>query len=896
MGSGSSVNPKVYTQNPQSHQSHPNPSTPPVLSDEDMFSSFRRNSNSNTTARQQPQPQQQPEPPIPFFNPSPSIYQSQSNNSNTAPGLNHRPSSLYPGERSGFTVNGSSSSSSNRNNNNNQSRMSAPSNNRRAIRKPGAYEMQGGRRRDSTNAGNSVRFNVRVPPGVRPGQNFPVMVEGQQMVVTCPQENNAGDVIQIECQQSLFLVTVPDNVRPGQRFQVMVQGQRREIQCPANVRPGDQIRFQLPPEVRRTNGTSSSKSRDSRAFVEPTPFEKLYEVVVPDNVRPNEPFLLMADGQRVTVTCPPDGRPGKKIRFKLPIIPTEEAVSQYSVKYNKDGWIRALGTDLKFHWARHVMDKSKASRGGHNHSHTASGDLSSGSHIGAIGDGSSSYSNGHDEMILHSNTFTDTLQISPNQQSSTSSSTSTSAGNGTPTPSTPSRVLTRETSRGVVVAFSVEETAFVRMFNPEKRKYEFVLPNEASIDTTIKGTGVNFQTLLKAAAMPFADKCQWFRQQIDDRMRLKWDDGHMEIAIRREHILQDSLTAFQKIKTANFKQFFRYEFIGEPGIDAGGVAREFYEVLSDEIFNPDFGLFTYSSTDQMCLQINHASGIAEPYHLHYYRFIGQLLAKALFDGQIICHHFVRPLYKHILAWPVVMKDLEYLDREIYNNLLQLLDYAESGTFDLEDLCLDFTVNESYMGSNETVELIPGGTDITLSTNNLAQYLEAQVQYRLLARFSAQLGEMLKGFYEIIPEAMLSIFDFQELELLLCGLPNLDMEDWMRHTEYGGEYARGGGPRHEVVKWFWETVSGDFNEEQRARLLQFVTGTSGVPAQGFSHLQGNDGSIRLFTINSIGLSQSLYPRAHTCFNRIDLPVYKSKVDLKQHLTLAIQMEATGFDIE
>jgi len=488
-----------------------------------------------------------------------------------------------------------------------------------------------------------------------------------------------------------------------------------------------------------------------------------------------------------------------------------------------------------------------------------------------------------DETTPSSSQTTDTSSYIGNEGNSSSSRT-------------PTRVLTRENSRGVVVAFNVEETAFVRMLNPDTKEYEFVLPNQASIATSIKGTNVNFQTLLKAAAMPFADKCQWFRQQIDTRMRTKYEDGHMEIVIRRDQILHDSLTAFESIKPANFKQFFRFEFVGEPGIDAGGVAREFYEVLSNEIFNPNFGLFTYSSTDQMCLQINHASGIAEPQHLRYYRFIGQMLAKALFDGQIICHHFVRPLYKHILAWPVVMKDLEYLDREIYNNLVRLITMAESPDFDLEDLVLDFTVNETFLGKNQIIELVSGGGDITLTDDNLAEYLEAQVKYRLLKRFSDQLREMLNGFYEIIPEALLSIFDFQELELLLCGLPNIDMEDWMKHTEYGGEFARGGGPRHKVVEWFWQTVSNDFNEEQRARLLQFVTGTSGVPAQGFSHLQGNDGNIRLFTINSIGLSQSLYPRAHTCFNRIDLPVYKSKGDLKQHLTLAIQLEATGFDIE
>jgi hypothetical protein len=65
----------------------------------------------------------------------------------------------------------------------------------------------------------------------------------------------------------------------------------------------------------------------------------------------------------------------------------------------------------------------------------------------------------------------------------------------------------------------------------------------------------------------------------------------------------------------------------------------------------------------------------------------------------------------------------------------------------------------------------------------------------------------------------------------------------------------------VVKWFWEVMAEDFNEEERAKLLQFTTGTSGVPIQGFSALQGPHG-IQRFTLNGMKKSISYYPRAHT----------------------------------
>ncbi len=119
-------------------------------------------------------------------------------------------------------------------------------------------------------------------------------------------------------------------------------------------------------------------------------------------------------------------------------------------------------------------------------------------------------------------------------------------------------------------------------------------------------------------------------------------------------------------------------------------------------------------------------------------------------------------------------------------------------------------------------------------------------------------------------------------------------------------------------WFWEIIRG-YEQEQKAKLLQFVTGTSGVPVQGFSALQGNDGNIRKFCLHGMrSLSYppthsltthslthllvigdknvKVFPRAHTCFNRIDMPIYKSKGEMQKYLTLAINMESTGFDME
>ena len=152
------------------------------------------------------------------------------------------------------------------------------------------------------------------------------------------------------------------------------------------------------------------------------------------------------------------------------------------------------------------------------------------------------------------------------------------------------------------------------------------------------------------------------------------------------------------------------------------------------------------------------------------------MGKALFDRQLVAGHMVGYIYKHILGWPVTFGDLAMVDDEYYNNLKQLQTLATSGE-DLSMLCLDFTTTQDIMGVKEEIELIPNGAKIEVDNDNFPEYLEACLKYRMLDRVKPQLNELLLGFFDVIPEPLLTIFDFQELELLMCGLPDIDLEDW-----------------------------------------------------------------------------------------------------------------------
>ena len=165
---------------------------------------------------------------------------------------------------------------------------------------------------------------------------------------------------------------------------------------------------------------------------------------------------------------------------------------------------------------------------------------------------------------------------------------------------------------------------------------------------------------------------------------------------------------------------------------------------------------------------------------------------------------------------------------------------------------------------------------------------SQVRWRVERGVSEQTASVVRGFYEVIDPRCISIFDARELELVISGTLEIDVSDWRRNSEYRSGYH----DSHPVIRWFWTAVER-FDNEQRLRLLQFVTGTSSVPYEGFAALRGSNGP-RKFCIEKWGHVTAL-PRAHTCFNRLDLPPYTSFDMLFEKLTIAVE-ETSTFGIE
>lgn len=375
----------------------------------------------------------------------------------------------------------------------------------------------------------------------------------------------------------------------------------------------------------------------------------------------------------------------------------------------------------------------------------------------------------------------------------------------------------------------------------------------------------------------FRRKLIYFRSQ----PALRILPGQCHIKVRRDHIFEDSYQEIMRQTPQDLQKRLMIKFDGEEGLDYGGVSREFFFLLSHEMFNPFYCLFEYSAHDNYTLQINPHSGI-NPEHLNYFKFIGRCVGLAIFHRRFLDAFFIGAFYKMILKKKVMLEDMEGVDADYHRNLEWALDNDITDVLDLT-----FSVEDDQFGEIVTIDLKPNGQNIEVNNDNKNEYVELVTEWRISKRVEEQFQAFVSGFYELIPQELVNVFDERELELLIGGIADIDVDDWKKHTDY-----RGYSETDEVIKWFWQCIRS-WDSEQKSRLLQFTTGTSRIPVNGFKDLQGSDGP-RRFTIEKAGEAQHL-PKSHTCFNRVDLPPYKNYEDLVKKLSMAVE-ETVGFGQE
>ena len=460
-------------------------------------------------------------------------------------------------------------------------------------------------------------------------------------------DSGGGDTV-------VFKVKIPDGVRPGEEFQVHAGGRVVRVRCPPGASPGQALAINVPrgpnnsgnssnnnfnnpamtslvgsgsggpDDLNRKSSTSMASSNGSTNSLRPDTMPssqndspgvtriddfnhdgpQAYMVEIPVGIRGGQQFPITISGNSFMVTCPPHAVPGNKVRIvppppgpqapppmpeKPPPPKKEEQTFEVVVPSNvKGGQAFALlaggvrvqvvcpvnavpGQKIRFRLPLALTKKPKKQT-----------DLAA------------------KRLSYDKDGWTRTVRVTDMNL----------------------QWIRMDEYGGIDdlrnARFDTEKSAYVRKLvfregsDPRIRDgvTSLVPAYEAVVDSKLlneKGeTIVDYPEIADAQAGNFEDKAIWFQSKCT-QLAVEWNEGHMRINVRREHLLEDSVDAVMSLNRKDLRKMWRFEFIGEAGIDAGGLAREWFHLVSKEIFDPDMGFWCSSDTNQMLMEINPAS-------------------------------------------------------------------------------------------------------------------------------------------------------------------------------------------------------------------------------------------------------------------------------------------------
>uniref|UniRef100_A0A8C8RX40 Ubiquitin-protein ligase E3C n=1 Tax=Pelusios castaneus TaxID=367368 RepID=A0A8C8RX40_9SAUR len=390
--------------------------------------------------------------------------------------------------------------------------------------------------------------------------------------------------------------------------------------------------------------------------------------------------------------------------------------------------------------------------------------------------------------------------------------------------------------------------------------------------------------------VPFEERVKIFQRLIyADKQEVQGDGPFLDginVTIRRNYIYEDAYDKLSPENEPDLKKRIRVHLLNahgldEAGIDGGGIFREFLNELLKSGFNPNQGFF--KTTNEGLLYPNPAAQmlVGDSYARHYY-FLGRMLGKALYENMLVELPFASFFLSKLLGTSadVDIHHLASLDPEMYKNLLFLKSYEG----DVEELGLNFTVVNNDLGEAQVVELKPGGKDIPVTSANRIAYIHLVADYRLNKQIRQHCLAFRQGLANVVNLECLRMFDQQEIQVLISGAQvPISLDDLKSFTNYSGGYTAD----HPVIKIFWKVVES-FTDEEKRKLLKFVTSCSRPPLLGFKELYP------AFCIHNGGSDLDRLPTASTCMNLLKLPEFYDENLLRSKLLYAIEC-AAGFEL-
>lgn len=411
---------------------------------------------------------------------------------------------------------------------------------------------------------------------------------------------------------------------------------------------------------------------------------------------------------------------------------------------------------------------------------------------------------------------------------------------------------------------------FIKIF-PYKRFYMSEFCKNINFKEEFRYYKANTKSILSYTfILPLEIKAEFLRYEHSDTMKTSLQDAffrsmfegpkepYLFITVARNTIYKDTLSLLREIDEIDLTKQIKITFKNEEGIDSGGIRKEYFQLISENILE-DIDLFVDKSN---VLWIN---GNADDERLEDYIIIGKIIGIALYNDVILNIPFPKLFFTKLLGKDVDYDDLNEIEPELYRSLNNL------------KLCTDEEIEQQELSfmvpyNNQNINLLE--TQELVSAENIDLFVDLYFDFIVNKAVDKQFSAIKNGFNKIIKPEMISFLQPNELEKIIVGTNSIDVQTIKKFTILNGYDAK-----DLVIKHFWD-IFDDYSFENKKKLLQFVTGNDRIPVNGAERLK--------FVIMKNGCDTDRLPSSQTCFNTLLLPEYSTKEKMEIKLSKAITM--------
>eukprot|EP00928_Gymnodinium_smaydae_P061929 TRINITY_DN45894_c0_g1_i1.p1 TRINITY_DN45894_c0_g1~~TRINITY_DN45894_c0_g1_i1.p1 ORF type:complete len:810 (-),score=66.17 TRINITY_DN45894_c0_g1_i1:8-2230(-) len=366
-------------------------------------------------------------------------------------------------------------------------------------------------------------------------------------------------------------------------------------------------------------------------------------------------------------------------------------------------------------------------------------------------------------------------------------------------------------------------------------------------------------------------------------------DEKITLRVRRANISSALMAIAQMQQVALLKAAVKVVYIGELGVDQGGVFRDFMDSVAEYVRSSK--LFELGSDGSLLPAKQHSSSGRWREELF---AIGRVLALAITSNTPLDICFSCCLYKVLLGEKIIATDVARIDPDFAKHRIAAV-LEDGGVARVETVLCDELMFVGVDASGDGAQpLIPNGQNIRVTERNKRRYIRLLIEHYLVGKCRAELALIIEGFRDIIPRKVLRGPEKNlraiDLELIVTGLPTIDVEEWRAHTTINSKNQSSAAREHvQLCDWLFEVLSL-MSTEGRAKVLAFACGSSRLPSSGFAGLKPYFDLV----VHASADTSSL-PTAHTCFNQLCMPLYSSREELQERLRIALDVGAVGFGL-